>query len=93
MAFVQEGEKFPEREEGTRFQEAYTENWHTVISGVHYQPRQGGRPYRFKVGKYTFYLLMEEVSMGVDTGRNEGLHPFLQFPITVNQNVLHCQNI
>lgn len=44
-----------------------------------------------RVGKYSFYLLMEEVSMGVDTGRNEGLHLFLQFPTAVNQNdILHC---
>lgn len=39
-----------------------------------------------KTGDYSFYLLIEGATMGVNTGRDEGLHPFLHFPTAINQN-------
>ena len=73
--------------------EKRTQNFRRPKSSLVYTISQGkaGGVTDSRVGKYSFYLLMEEVSMGVDTGRNEELHLFLQFPTAVNQNdILHC---
>lgn len=90
MAFVHGGDKFEEREMCTRFLEAWAGNWQHrhlwYILSAKAGLKASANP---KAEKYRFCFLMGGMTKGMNTGRDEGLHPFLQSTTAINK-VMFC---